>query len=218
MLAQLQNYFDRIRRHPKVAAYAILSVAGITAAMLFAVFLPTQFTFAPGWLNDYMAYTVPASRPVRISIPAIDIEAEFEAPLSLEEDKTIGIPKAYTTVGWYDGSPTPGELGPAIVLGHVDSFKGPAIFYRLPGLEAGDTFTIEREDGSKPEFVVEKLEWYSQDDFPTNKVYGPIDHAGIRLITCAGNYDHGTLRYSHNLVVYGRLVDPNATSSTTQES
>lgn len=200
--------WERIRRHRKVAAYAILSVAGITAAMLFAVFLPTQFTFAPGWVQEDTIYTISASRPVRITIPTIDVVAEFEEPLTLEEDKTIGIPEKYTTVGWYEGSPTPGELGPAIVLGHVDSYKGPAVFHRLPGLEVGDTFSIEREDGSQPQFVVEKLEWYSQDDFPTKKVYGPIDHAGIRLITCAGDYDHGTLRYSHNLVVYGRLLDP----------
>ena len=210
---------DVYRRHTPVAAYAVYSVLAIAAAMLIVVFLSTQFLLAPGDTTELpeSRYVISASEPVRLSIPKLSIDAAFEEPLALKDDRTVGIPKAYDTVGWYNGSPTPGELGPSIILGHVDSYNGVAIFYHLGKLEAGDTFTIERADGSKPTFVVEKLERYKQSEFPIDLVYGPIDHAGIRLITCTGVYDHGSLRYSHNLVVYGRLVDLRAESNTTNE-
>lgn len=211
---------DAYRRHRKVAAYAVLGVLlGVGAYLAFERFVATP-VYAPTIREEATTtpqatrYLLPQSVPMRLIIPKLDIDAEFEAPLSLNADKTVGVPKEYTTVGWYDGSPTPGSLGPSIILGHVDSYEGPAVFYHLGKLEPGDTFTIEREDGTKPTFVVDKLERYPQSDFPTDLVYGPIDHAGIRLITCTGTYNKGTLRYSHNLVVYGRLVDLGAASST----
>ena len=146
-----------------------------------------------------------SSRPVRLIIPKLHIDAPFEI-LGLNSDKTVGVPKEYTTVGWYSGSKTPGEIGPSVILGHVDSYKGPAVFFFLGRLEKGDQFTIERSDRSKALFEVDSLERYPQSDFPTDKVYGPIGFAGIRLITCSGKYDHDTKRYSNNLVVYGHLV------------
>jgi sortase (surface protein transpeptidase) len=208
---------DAYRRHTAVAAYAVLVLCGaVLGAVVVGIFIPQTFVHAPvepiasSTPHVVKKYTLNASEPVRLTVPKINLDAEFEAPLSLKADKTVGVPKAYTTVGWYNGSPTPGELGPSIILGHVDSFKGAAVFYHLGKLEVGDTFTVERADGSKPTFTVERMERYPQSNFPTDLVYGPIDHAGIRLITCTGTYNRGTDRYSHNLVVYGRLVDPDA--------
>jgi LPXTG-site transpeptidase (sortase) family protein len=207
---------DAYRRHSNVAAYAVV-LAVMLLVLAGSMTLPHQMVYAP--VSPIASstpeevqkkYILSTSEPVRLTVPKINLDAEFEAPLSLKADKTVGVPKAYTTVGWYDGSPTPGELGPSIILGHVDSFKGAAVFYNLGKLEVGDTFIVERADGSKPTFKVERMERYPQSDFPTDLVYGPIDHAGIRLITCTGTYNRGTDRYSHNLVVYGRLIDPNA--------
>lgn len=145
--------------------------------------------------------------PLRIRIPAQSIEAVFEDPLGLNYDGTIAVPVAYDTVGWYQFGPTPGEIGPAVVLGHVDSFEGPAVFYTLGQLAPGDEVLIDRADGTTATFLVERLERHEQEGFPTAEVYGDIDHAGLRLITCSGTYDRSSLRYSHNLIVYARLVD-----------
>lgn len=161
------------------------------------------------------AYTLSRSLPVRLSIPKMHLEANFEAPLGLNADGTVGVPKSFTDVGWYKYGPTPGELGPAVVLGHVDSYKGAAVFYHLGELAPGDLVYITREDGSVATFRVTGFERYPQAEFPTDQVYGNIDHAGLRLITCTGVYNHGTLRYDHNLVVYADLINPNATSTAT---
>jgi sortase (surface protein transpeptidase) len=176
--------------------------------------------------TNYVAPYVPApaatstvsyerSAPVRLVIPKIKLDASFEGPLGLNEDRTIQVPKSFEKLGWYQYGATPGEAGTAVILGHVDSYRGPAIFWSLGQLKAGDTFEVDREDGTKLTFVVETSERYSQDDFPTEKVYGKTAYPSIRLITCTGVYNHGTQRYSQNLVVYGRLLtEPAAASST----
>ena len=152
-------------------------------------------------------YELAASDPKRIRIPSINVDAAFEEPLGLDVDQAIEVPDAYETVGWYKYGPTPGEMGPSVVLGHVDSYQGPAVFYRLGQLKEGDEILIDRTDGTTATFEVERLSRHEQSDFPTREVYGDIDHAGLRLITCTGTYDHGSLRYSHNLIVFARLKE-----------
>jgi sortase (surface protein transpeptidase) len=144
---------------------------------------------------------------MQLSIPSVNISAPFEAPLGLTERGTVAIPEAYTTVGWYKYGPTPGALGPSVVLGHVDSVDGPAVFFSLGQVNIGDNILIDREDGSTVVFEITELERIRQGDFPTQKVYGNIPYAGIRLITCTGIYDKGVQRYSHNLIVYGTLKE-----------
>ena len=157
--------------------------------------------------NEQLAAAVlPQSEPKRIRIPAIELEAPFEAPLGVNENREVEVPKSYDTVGWYKYGPTPGELGPSVILGHVDSREGPEVFYDLRELEEGDLSEIDREDGSTAVFEVTRLRTVSQESFPTMEVYGNIDHAGLRLITCSGTFDQGTQRYSHNLIVFARLV------------
>lgn len=156
-----------------------------------------------------------AALPVHLSIPAIGVEADFEAPLGVDPSGEIETPATYEQVGWYKYGPTPGELGPSVILGHVDSFEGPAVFWSLGQLKSGDEIIIAREDAEDAVFEVTALERVEQTTFPTQKVYGNIDHAGLRLITCTGTYDHGTLRYSHNLIVYAKLK---TASSTVEEN
>jgi sortase (surface protein transpeptidase) len=152
-----------------------------------------------------VGHTLPESEPVRLSIPKINVDAPF-VPLGIDENREIEVPEGYDEVGWYMHGPTPGELGPAIVLGHVDSYEGAAVFYLLGQLNPGDIVDITRADGSVAHFRVDTLERYVQNDFPTSLVYGDIDHAGLRLITCSGEYDRTTNRYDKNLVVYASLV------------
>jgi len=146
------------------------------------------------------------SPPTRLRIPAIGVDTSF-VTLGIDENREIEVPKSFTEVGWYEYGPTPGELGPAVVLGHVDSYEGPAVFFSLGQLRAGDRIEIDREDGSTAVFEVKTSERYPQSNFPTSLVYGDIDHAGLRLITCSGSYDYQSLRYDQNLVVYAELVE-----------
>lgn len=149
---------------------------------------------------------LPESNPTRLRIPKIGVDASF-VDLGLADNNEIEVPQSFEKVGWYIHGPTPGELGPAVILGHVDSYKGPAVLFYLGQLEPGDTIEIDREDGSTATFRVDKLERYPQSSFPTSLVYGDIDHAGLRLITCSGSYDRELQRYDSNLIVYASLVD-----------
>ncbi len=149
---------------------------------------------------------LPREAPVRLRVPRLAIDAEFEAPLSLNGDGSILVPEGYDTVGWYLGGASPGEKGTASVLGHVDSKEGPAVFFSLGQLVPGDSIIVDRADGTVTEFIVEYFERYEQDDFPTEKVYSMTDYPSLRLITCSGIYDRESSRYSHNTVVYARLV------------
>lgn len=155
---------------------------------------------------------LPESEPTVLSIPAINLETTFEEPLGLKPDRSSEVPDSYTKVGWYKYGPTPGELGPAVILGHVDSYEGPAVFFSLGQLEEGDDIFVTRKDGSTAHFIVTRLDRPSQDSFPTRDVYSDIDHAGLRLITCSGTFQQGIQRYTHNLIVYAALA-PQETSS-----
>jgi sortase (surface protein transpeptidase) len=148
-----------------------------------------------------------ASEPTKLSIPKLNLETDFEAPLGLQPDNSIEVPDSYTQVGWYKFGPTPGEVGPAVILGHVDSYEGPAVFFSLGQLEVGDDIYVTRADGSTAHFKVSEMERNLQAAFPTVKVYGDINHAGLRLVTCSGSFDKGQQRYSHNLIVYAKLVE-----------
>ena len=147
------------------------------------------------------------AEPTLLSIPKINLETSFTKPLGLDGEGAVEVPDDYEQVGWYENSPTPGELGPAVILGHVDSREGPAVFFSLGQLSEGDDIFITRADGSTAHFQVVTLERYEQVAFPTAKVYGDINYAGLRLITCTGTYEKGKQRYTQNLVVYAKLVE-----------
>ena len=192
-----------VRVVASAGALVLLQVPGLSDTVLHRTFENTGDIRGEQPGTD--AYTLPEAEPVRLSIPALGIDTAFEAPLGLNEDNTIEVPNSFEAVGWYQYGPTPGELGPAVVLGHVDSYDGPAVFYSLGQLAPGDEIAIERQDGTTAVFTVTALERHEQSGFPTEKVYGDIDHAGLRLVTCSGTYDRETLRYSHNLIVFASL-------------
>lgn len=151
--------------------------------------------------------TAPQSVPTRLKIPAIGLEATINT-VGLNKDGTMEVPdpNLKNTVGWYKYSPTPGELGPSIIVGHVVDYVGPSVFWHLQDLHPGDEFTVDREDSSTLLFKVNSIEQYSQEAFPTDKVYSNINFAGIRLITCGGVYNPKTGHYTLNTVVYGSYV------------
>lgn len=151
--------------------------------------------------------TMERAEPVRLRIPSLNINTTFEKSLGLNADNTIQVPDSYDEVGWYQYGPTPGELGPAVILGHVDSHQGPAVFFRLGQLSVGDEIIVDRADGTTARFEVITLERHLQSGFPTALVYGDIDHAGLRLITCSGVFVRGQQQYTHNLIVFAKLVE-----------
>ncbi len=146
------------------------------------------------------------SAPVRLQIPAIGVDSTL-MPLGLNPDGTMQVPPSGFPAGWYTGAPTPGELGPAIIAGHVD-WNGPAVFYELRRVAPGDTISVTRADTGVAVFRVTRVAEYPKDAFPTALVYGNIDHAGLRLITCGGSWDATTHHYEDNTVVFAELVPP----------
>ena len=150
--------------------------------------------------------TLPPSVPVSVQIPAIGVDSEL-MDLGLEPDGTLEVPPDGFPAGWYTGAPTPGERGPAIIAGHVD-WQGPGVFYDLHSLSPGDQVTVSRADGSAAVFRVTRVQQYSKDAFPTEEVYGDIDHAGLRLITCGGVFNRQTGSHDDNIVVFAELIEP----------
>lgn len=202
--------FEIIRHHLRVVAIILLVIAVLSTLGWFTErWYTNNFTsYPPEARNGTIVPQgpiLPRSAPVGISIPTLNLSAEFESPLGLNEDETIEVPEAYDTVAWYQFSPTPGELGPAVVLGHVDSHQGPAVFFKLKELKPGDEILIKRHDGKTAVFEVTALEKYEQAGFPSELVYSDINHSGLRLVTCTGLYNDYTQRYSHNLVVFAEL-------------
>ena len=122
--------------------------------------------------------------------------------LGLTAGGTIQVPSTTSVAGWYTRSPRPGAVGPAIILGHIDSYRGPGVFFRLAGLRPGDPIYVRRSDGSTVEFRVTAVKSYLKDHFPTEAVYGPTPDAELRLITCGGAFDPATGHYLSNIVVF----------------
>jgi len=146
-----------------------------------------------------------STEPVLVRIPALDTASPV-VRLGLQHDGTMEVPAGAEPVGWYAASPTPGELGPAVLTAHVDWEGRPGAFAGLDELRAGDVVAVDRADATTATFSVDRVIEPSKTDFPTVEVYGDIHHAGLRLITCGGDYDEATGDYEHNVVVFARLV------------
>jgi sortase (surface protein transpeptidase) len=148
------------------------------------------------------------SVPVRLDIPAIGVGTDL-IELGLKPDGTIAVPPLHrgAPAGWYRQLASPGEVGPAVILGHVDTARdGPAVFYRLPELRPGDTITVTRRDGSTAVFTVDQVAGYPKSAFPTEAVYGTLDHPALRLITCGGTFDRIRREYRGNVIAYATFT------------
>jgi len=150
---------------------------------------------------------LPKSEPVSIDIPKIGAHSSL-VPLGLNPDNTVQVPPVTTPLqaGWYTYAPTPGEIGPAVVLGHVDGNHQKGIFFRLKELAAGDRVSIARKDGSTASFEVTKVHQVPKKDFESEGVYDDTPGPELRLITCGGVFDRSAHNYVDNIVVYARLV------------
>ena len=143
----------------------------------------------------------PVAVPAALTIPEIGVRTRLIS-LGLTSQGTVQVPSTTSAAGWYTRSPRPGAVGPAIILGHVDSYQGPGMFFRLVELRAGDPVYVRRADGSTVAFRVTAVQSYLKDHFPTRAIYGATPDAELRLITCGGAFDSATGHYLSNIVVY----------------
>jgi len=131
------------------------------------------------------------SPPVSVRASVVGIDSVV-SQVGLNKDGTIEVPASYDKAAWYRLGPTPGGLGPAVIIGHVDSYKGPGVFFNLGDIRPGQVIDITRADHSVAHFRVDAIDSYPKDLFPTEAVYGPVNYAGLRLITCGGAFDEKT--------------------------
>ncbi|GAA2215104.1 hypothetical protein GCM10009850_105710 [Nonomuraea monospora] len=147
------------------------------------------------------------STPVRLVIERLGINAPIQS-VGLKKDGSIQVPPSenHNLVGWYRNMSTPGEVGPAVLLGHKDTRTRAAVFARLPELKNGDTIEVKRQDKTTAVFTVGGVEQADKKTFPTQRVYGEQQNAQLHLITCGGTYDRTTGHYTDNVIVYATMT------------
>lgn len=149
------------------------------------------------------------STPEKVRIPALGVNSQLMG-LGLLDDGTLEVPPGPFPAGWYTGAPTPGEIGPAIIAGHVRWNAVDGVFAGLKTLEPDDRIIVTRKDDTKAVFEVSKVAEYEKSEFRTRAVYGNIDHAGLRLITCGG-LNQLTGDFEDNTVVFAVLAKARTT-------
>lgn len=147
---------------------------------------------------------MPRSVPVRVQIPAINLDTAL-IRLGLQADGTMQVPPNGFPAGWYTGAPTPGEMGPAVLAGHVHWQRKVGVFGSLGQVKVGNQIRVTRADRSVAIFLVTRTEQVTKTKFPSEQVYGNIDNAGLRVITCGG-YDEDSHEYEDNIIVFAKLV------------
>lgn len=148
------------------------------------------------------------SPPIRIAIPSIDVRAPVR-DVGLADNGSIAVPPLdrHEEAGWFDRGPSPGEFGPAIIVGHTDARGGPSVFNKLPKLRPGARIEVTRRDRSVAIFEVNSIERFGKSKLPGDRVYGDFSRPGLRLITCGGRWTGGSIGYSDNIVAFASLVD-----------
>jgi hypothetical protein len=195
-----------------MTAYRAASVAGLALALLVvlsgaqapavvasaprpAAAAPSEVTFQS--VQDYDA----VAKPVRLRIAALKVSTSLE-PLGLAEDGTIAVPKRTDVAGWYADGPRPGQSGPAVVLGHVDSREGPGVFIDLVTIKPGALIKVDRADHTSVTFRVTRISRVPKTKFPTDLVYAPTLDPALRLVTCGGGFDTARRSYRDNVIVF----------------
>ncbi|MFD3549984.1 class F sortase [Streptomyces sp. NPDC058655] len=145
------------------------------------------------------------SEPQKISIPSLGVSSSLET-LRQNADGTMETPKDPGLAGWYEPGPTPGSQGPAVIAGHVTWNGAAAVFEKLKTMKAGDTIKVTRRDAKTVTFTVNRVAEYPKAEFPTLEVYKNLDHAGLRLVTCGGDFDPKKHYYDSNVVVFASMT------------
>ncbi|MDL5160208.1 class F sortase [Actinomycetospora termitidis] len=149
-----------------------------------------------------------ASTPTSVSVPSIGAESSL-IETGQKSDGELEVPPLDNPMqaSWYDKSPSPGTLGPSVILGHVNGYGKPGIFYRLKDTKAGDQILVRRQDGQTAVFTVSNIDTVPKAGFPAEQVYGDTPDAQLRLITCGGVFDPAAHSYEANVIVYANLTE-----------
>jgi hypothetical protein len=208
-------------RHPRLWPAVTAVAAALGAVLAVAVILafsssappevapPSTAAAAPaitGTASVVSGGGLPAAKPASLTIPAIGVRAPEIAALGLTAQGALEVPGDATTVGWFTGAPSPGEVGPAVLAAHVDYKHVPGAFSRLKELRPGEQARVGRADGRTAVFTVYRVDRYAKAEFPTDQVYGDTAGPELRLITCGGTFDRSSGNYLDNVVVYARLT------------
>ena len=187
----------------------VCGAAAVGIAVLLQQHAPSPPPSAAGTVGSPVkGPTLRESPPLAVSIPAIGVDSKL-LDLGLNKDGTLQVPDLNTSAdeaAWYKNSVTPGQAGASIIEGHVDSYQGPAVFFRLGALKPGNEVDVTLADGVTAIFRVTGVREYLKADYPANIVYGTTDYAALRLITCGGDFDAATGHYLSSVVVFASLV------------
>ncbi len=199
-------------RAPRSAGPVVLRLvlAGVAAtAGVLALTSPSapSATLAPQPPVTVAAAAPAGAAPARVRIPSVAVDSTVTR-LGTDAAGVLVPPEDFAQAGWFSGGPAPGEIGPAVLAGHVDSWTGPAVFFRLDAIAVGAEVLVDRADGTTVRFVVTRVGRYAKDDFPTDEVYGPTTGPELRLVTCGGAFDRDRRSYRDNVVVYARSAPP----------
>jgi hypothetical protein len=205
--------FVSVRARVAALAGAVLITAGagaIGAAIWSQVHAPQPPRTAAGGTGPFGGHgpSLRRSLPVSVDIPAIGVHSKL-LHLGLTANGAIAVPPLHTRAGeaaWYKYSATPGQIGAAIIEGHVDSDRGPAVFFRLGALRPGNRINVRLADGITAVFRVTGVRQYAKARFPAKKIYGPVRFAALHLITCGGTFDYATGNYLDSTVVFASLT------------
>ncbi|MFC7278828.1 class F sortase [Paractinoplanes rhizophilus] len=180
---------------PPAAVSAPALSAPLSASAAEAPSPEQQGTFRSARTYDTVA------EPVRLRIPALDVDSKVQR-LGLQRDGSIAVPARTDVAGWYENGPRPGQPGPAVILGHVDSHTGPGIFIDLYRAKAGTTVRVDRADGSVATFKITRIARVPKVRFPTDLVYAPTLDPTLRLVTCGGSFDRARGSYRDNVIAF----------------
>jgi sortase (surface protein transpeptidase) len=196
----------------------VLAVGGIGIGTHLAVARPTPPTAAQlkpgdaGKFQNPVTDATPAATPtarltaVRVQIPSIKVDTKLIGLDLKPGTNQLKAPLDFNVAGWYEYGTVPGDIGPAVIDGHVDSPTAPGVFLHLSQLKAGDQILVTLSNHTVKTFVVTHLEAAPKTNFPTQAVYGPTPTPQLRVITCDGIFDHATGHYLDNLVVFAALA------------
>jgi hypothetical protein len=192
------------------AALLLGGAAAVGVAVLAQQHAPSPAAAAAGTVGPAASKppSLRRSAPVSVAIPVIGVRSPL-LRLGLNRDGTMQVPDLTTSAddaAWYKYSVTPGQIGAAVIEGHVDSRVGPAVFFRLGAVRPGDHIDVTLADGMTAVFRVSGVREYTKNDFPTEMIYGPTNYASLRLVTCGGTFDYATGHYLSSVVVFASLV------------